>query len=224
MFLTVRVHPFPFRTRKLSSPVPTILVWRRTGKIGQCQHRRPQSFDCGLLLYLHRFPRRCDTMALPWDFRHGRRKMQIRCNLLHAADSYRQNIRMGGARMDTFDVIFTTYSPLVFRYLRSLSGDAAVAEELTAETFYRAYTHFDSFRGDSKLERRGCAPLRKTHTSRTAGAARARSARMRLRPSRRRRTLPSAFLTASRRSRSTATCTSWARSIRKCFCCARSAS
>ena len=46
--------------------------------------------------------------------------------------------------MDTFDVIFTTYSPLVFRYLRSLSGDAAVAEELTAETFYRAYTHFDS--------------------------------------------------------------------------------
>mgnify|MGYP007126680530 CR=1 FL=1 len=63
VFLTVRVHPFPFRTRKLSSPVPTILVWRRTGKIGQCQHRRPQSFDCGLLLYLHRFPRRCDTVA-----------------------------------------------------------------------------------------------------------------------------------------------------------------
>ena len=44
-------------------------------------------------------------MALPWDFRHGRRKMQMRCNLLRAADSYRQNIRMGGARMDTFDVI-----------------------------------------------------------------------------------------------------------------------
>ena len=59
--------------------------------------------------------------------------------------------------MDTFDVIFTTYSPLVFRYLRSLCGDAAVAEELTAETFYRAYTHFDSFRGDSKLETWLCA-------------------------------------------------------------------
>ena len=63
--------------------------------------------------------------------------MQIRCNLLRAADAYRQNIEMGEARMDTFGVIFTTYSPLVFRYLRSLSGDAAVAEELTAETFYR---------------------------------------------------------------------------------------
>lgn len=59
--------------------------------------------------------------------------------------------------MDAFDVIFTTYSPIVFRYLRSLSGDAAVAEELTAETFYRAYTHFDSFRGDSKLETWLCA-------------------------------------------------------------------
>ena len=30
----MRVHPFPFRTRKLSSLAPKILVWRRTGKIG----------------------------------------------------------------------------------------------------------------------------------------------------------------------------------------------
>ena len=34
--------------------------------------------------------------------------------------------------MDTFDVIFTTYRPLVFHYLRSLCGDAAVAEYLKA--------------------------------------------------------------------------------------------
>ena len=38
--ITVRVHPFPFRTRKLSSSVATILVWRRTGKIARCQHKR----------------------------------------------------------------------------------------------------------------------------------------------------------------------------------------
>ena len=37
--MTTRVHPFPFRTRKLSSSVATILVWRRTGKIARCQHR-----------------------------------------------------------------------------------------------------------------------------------------------------------------------------------------
>ena len=78
--------------------------------------------------------------------------------------------------MDTFDVIFTTYSPLVFRYLRSLCGDAAVAEELTAETFYRAYTHFDSFRGDSKLETWLCAIAKNAYlkdcrrNARTVGA------------------------------------------------------
>ena len=38
MILTQRVHPFPFRTRKLSSAVPTILAWRRAGKIGHCRH------------------------------------------------------------------------------------------------------------------------------------------------------------------------------------------
>lgn len=59
--------------------------------------------------------------------------------------------------MDAFDTIFTTYRPLEFRYLRSLSGDAAAAEELTAETFYRAYIHFDTFRGDSKIETWLCA-------------------------------------------------------------------
>ena len=40
--MTVRVHPFPFRTRKLSSSVATILVWRRTGKIARCQHKKGQ--------------------------------------------------------------------------------------------------------------------------------------------------------------------------------------
>ena len=34
----MRVHPFPFRTRKLSSQVLTILSWRRLGKISLRQH------------------------------------------------------------------------------------------------------------------------------------------------------------------------------------------
>ena len=34
VLIRARVHPFPFRTRKLSSLLPKILVWRRTGKIG----------------------------------------------------------------------------------------------------------------------------------------------------------------------------------------------
>ena len=36
--ITHRVHPFPFRTRKLSCAVPKILGWRRPGKRGRCQH------------------------------------------------------------------------------------------------------------------------------------------------------------------------------------------
>ena len=38
MFLSQRVHPFPFRTRKLSSAEPKILAWRRAGTIGHCRH------------------------------------------------------------------------------------------------------------------------------------------------------------------------------------------
>ena len=34
VLIAVRVHPFPSRTRKLSSLAPKILAWRRAGKIG----------------------------------------------------------------------------------------------------------------------------------------------------------------------------------------------
>ena len=34
VLIAVRVHPFPSRTRKLSSHAPKILGWRRPGKIG----------------------------------------------------------------------------------------------------------------------------------------------------------------------------------------------
>ena len=48
--MAMRVHPFPYRTRKLSSFAPTILGWKRPGKIGRCQHKRPLSIDSGLFL------------------------------------------------------------------------------------------------------------------------------------------------------------------------------
>ena len=40
VLIAVRVHPFPSRTRKLSSPAPTILGWRRPGKIGSADTKR----------------------------------------------------------------------------------------------------------------------------------------------------------------------------------------
>ena len=38
VLIAARVHPFPSRTRKLSSPALKILGWRRPGKIGFRQH------------------------------------------------------------------------------------------------------------------------------------------------------------------------------------------
>ena len=40
VLIRARVHPFPFRTRKLSSLLPKILVWRRTGKIGNANTKK----------------------------------------------------------------------------------------------------------------------------------------------------------------------------------------
>lgn len=54
--------------------------------------------------------------------------------------------------MQEFEAIFKRYAPMVFRYLLSLCGDEALAEELTSETFYRAYLHIGSFRGECKVE------------------------------------------------------------------------
>ena len=40
VLIRLRVHPFPSRTRKLSSVLPTILGWRRPGKIGNANIRK----------------------------------------------------------------------------------------------------------------------------------------------------------------------------------------
>ena len=41
VIITQRVHPYPFRTRKLSSAVPRVLRWRRRGRVGHGRHRIP---------------------------------------------------------------------------------------------------------------------------------------------------------------------------------------
>ena len=42
----MRTHLFPSRTQKLSAHTPTILGWRRPGKIGSCRDPRRHSFEC----------------------------------------------------------------------------------------------------------------------------------------------------------------------------------
>lgn len=53
--------------------------------------------------------------------------------------------------MDRSDVSFEQYYEDVLRFLRGLSRDEDLAEELTQETFYRAMKSIHSFRGDSDL-------------------------------------------------------------------------
>jgi len=49
--------------------------------------------------------------------------------------------------VDAFEKIYRTYFKDVFLYLRSLSLNDDIAEELTAETFFKAMQSLNSFRG-----------------------------------------------------------------------------
>lgn len=48
--------------------------------------------------------------------------------------------------------LFEEYSPSVFSYLLRLSGDRALAQDLTSETFYKAILAIDGFRGDASVK------------------------------------------------------------------------
>ncbi|MCR5794290.1 MAG: sigma-70 family RNA polymerase sigma factor [Solobacterium sp.] len=53
--------------------------------------------------------------------------------------------------MDEFEKIYREYFTDVYRYMIVLAGNAELAEEITAETFFRALRSMDSFRSQSSL-------------------------------------------------------------------------
>lgn len=53
--------------------------------------------------------------------------------------------------MEHFDEVYRAYFDDVFRFLRGLSGSESLAEELTQDTFCRAFQSIDSYRGESEL-------------------------------------------------------------------------
>ena len=87
VLIRARVHPFPSRTRKLSSLLPTILGWRRPGKIGSANTKEDIRMDvlfcCTMRCMLTYAPEgRCDREGRPsfryfafsfqsHDLRHG---------------------------------------------------------------------------------------------------------------------------------------------------------
>jgi RNA polymerase sigma-70 factor (ECF subfamily) len=48
--------------------------------------------------------------------------------------------------------LYEAYAENIFGYLLYLSGDHALADELTGETFYRAILSLDGFRGDASVK------------------------------------------------------------------------
>lgn len=52
--------------------------------------------------------------------------------------------------MTDFEKLFDDKQDLVFKYLIKLTGNAALAEELTQETFFRAYMNYTSLRNKEK--------------------------------------------------------------------------
>jgi len=50
-----------------------------------------------------------------------------------------------------FEKIYTTYFRDVFLYIRRLSNDEHISEEITSETFFKAMNSIDSFRGDCDI-------------------------------------------------------------------------
>lgn len=53
--------------------------------------------------------------------------------------------------MTEFEQIYRTYFADVFLYIRRLSGDEHVAEEITSETFFKAMNSIKSFRGNCDI-------------------------------------------------------------------------
>ena len=50
--------------------------------------------------------------------------------------------------MTDFEKLYNTYFNDVYLYIRRLSGDDHIAEEITSETFFKAMHSIESFRGD----------------------------------------------------------------------------
>lgn len=53
--------------------------------------------------------------------------------------------------MKAFDEIYNLYVNDIFKFLMCLSHDKGLAEELTQETFYKAYKNINSFKGKCKM-------------------------------------------------------------------------
>ena len=57
----------------------------------------------------------------------------------------------GGEGVLDFEMVFRENNQFIFRFLMKLCGDVSLAEELTQETFYRAYMNLSALRNEEKV-------------------------------------------------------------------------
>jgi len=56
-----------------------------------------------------------------------------------------------GEKVTDFEKIYNEYFNDVYLYIKRLSGDEHVAEEITSETFFKALKSIDNFRGECEI-------------------------------------------------------------------------
>ena len=64
-----------------------------------------------------------------------------------------------------FEHIYNTYFKSVYRYIRKLSGDEHIAEEITSETFLKAMKSIGDFRGECDMRVWICQIAKNTYYS-----------------------------------------------------------
>ena len=69
-------------------------------------------------------------------------------------------------RMETFEQVYRAYFTQVYRYALRLCGDEQTAQDVTADTFFRAMTKLDSYRETAAMSTWLCAIARNAWLSR----------------------------------------------------------
>ena len=69
----------------------------------------------------------------------------------------------GGDGVLDFENVFLEYNQFVFRFLMKLCGDVSLAEELTQETFFRAYMNISGLRDEQKVSAWLCQIAKNTY-------------------------------------------------------------
>ncbi len=66
----------------------------------------------------------------------------------------------GGEKLTEFETVYTDFSDFIYKYLLKLSQSPCVAEELTQETFFRAYINFSSLKDKERVSSWLCSIAR----------------------------------------------------------------